>query len=110
MSVVVPLTDLQYNYADTMDDPYLDIIDEHWNNIAMMYDVFRDKHAIVEFDVDSQKIYSYPAYEYINTLSARTRNKTKKQYEEARDHKQFMLFIKDTRNQKLRSYVLNIPE
>ena len=33
-----------------MDDPYLDLIDEHWNDIAMMYDVFRDKKPIVEYD------------------------------------------------------------
>jgi hypothetical protein len=34
-----------------MVDPYLDLIDEQWNNIAMMYDVFRDRKPIVEYEV-----------------------------------------------------------
>jgi hypothetical protein len=93
-----------------MEDPYLDLIDEQWNNIAMMYDVFRDKKPIVEYEVDSKKIYTYPANDYIDTLTARTRNETKKQYEEARKNNRFMLFIKDTRNKKLRSYIFDVPE
>jgi len=93
-----------------LDDPYLDLIDEQWNNIAMMYGVFRDKYPIVEYEVDSKKIYSYPAHEYIDTLTRRTRNETKKQYEEACNNNQFMLFIKDEMNRKLRSYIFDIPE
>ena len=93
-----------------MDDPYLDLIDEQWNNIVMMYDVFRDKYPIVEYEVDSKKIYSYSANEYIDTLTRRTRNETKKQYEEACSNNQFMLFIKDEMNRKLRSYIFDIPE
>jgi hypothetical protein len=92
-----------------MNDPYLDLIDEQWNNIAMMYDVFRDKKPIVEYEVDSKKIYTYPANDYIDTLTARTRNKTKKQYEEACENNQFMLFIRDKRNNKLRSYIFDVP-
>ena len=93
-----------------MDDPYLDLIDEQWNNIAMMYYVFRDKYPIVEYEVDSKKIYSYAANEYIDTLTRRTRNETKKQYEEACNNNQFILFIKDEMNRKLRSYIFDIPE
>ena len=93
-----------------MDDPYLDLIDEQWNNIAMMYDVFGDKKPIVEYDLDNKKIYTYPANDYISTLTARTRNKTKKQYEKACKDNQFMLFVKDKRNKKLRSYVFDVPE
>ena len=93
-----------------MDDPYLDLIDEQWNNIAMMYDVFRDKKPIVECDVDNKKIYTYPANDYISALTARTRNETKKQYEKACKDNQFMLFIKDKRNKKLRSYIFDVPE
>jgi hypothetical protein len=93
-----------------MDDPYLDLIDDQWNNIAMMYDVFRDKKPIVEYDVNNKKIYTYPANDYIGGLTARTRNETKKKYEEACKNNQFMLFIKDKRNKKLRSYIFDAPE
>lgn len=93
-----------------MDDPYLDLIDEQWNNIAMMYDVFRDKKPIVEYDVDNKKIYTYPANNYISALTERTRKQTKKQYEKACKANQFMLFIKDKGNKKLRSYIFDVPE
>ncbi len=93
-----------------MEDPYLDLIDEQWKNIAMMYDAFQDKKPIVEYEVDSKKIYTYPANDYIDTLTARTRNETKKQYEEACKNNRFMLFIKNKRNKKLRSYIFDVPE
>ncbi len=92
-----------------MDDPYLDLIDEHWNSIAMMYDAFRDNKPIVEYEVDSEKIYSYAANEYINALTARTRNETKKMYDKASNNNQFMLFINDKKNKKLRSYIFDVP-
>jgi len=93
-----------------MIDQYLSLIDGQWNNIAMMYDAFRAKKPIIEYDVDSQRIYSYPGNEYIHTLTVRTRNETKRQYEEACDNSQFMLFIKDKKNKKLKSYIFDVPE
>jgi hypothetical protein len=92
-----------------MDDPYLDIINEQWNNIAKMYDLFRDKKPIVEYELDSKKISTYSANEYIETLTTRTRNETKKKYEKVCNNNQFILFIRDKRNRKLRSYIFNIP-
>ncbi len=56
----------------------------------MMYDAFRGKKPIVEYEVDSKKIYTYPANEYINTLTTITRNTTKTQYEEACNNNQFI--------------------
>jgi hypothetical protein len=93
-----------------MDDPYLDIIDEHWNNIATLYLVFQKIKPIIVYDIHERKVYSYPAKEYINGLSGRTREKMKKQYRNACKNNKFILFIKDTETQRLRSYVLDVPE
>ena len=92
------------------DDPYLDLIDEHWDNIVMVYRTFKDKDQIIEFDVSEEKIYSYPAGDYIQALSERTRDQTARQFAEAKKYKQFILFVKDTPNQRLRSYILDLPE
>ena len=92
------------------DDPYLDLIDEHWDDIVMVYRTFKDKDQIIEFDVSEEKIYSYPAGDYIQALSERTRDQTARQFAEAKKRKQFILFIKDTPKQRLRSYILNLPE
>ena len=91
-----------------MHDPYLDLIDEQWNNILMIYKSVQDKKPILEYDVDDKKIYSYPAIDYINNLTERTRSNTKKQYKEACKKNQFFLFVKDKKNQKLKSYIFDV--
>ena len=91
-----------------MHDPYLDLIDKHWNNILMIYKSVQDKKPILEYDVDGQKIYSYPAIDYINALTERTRSRTEKQYKEACKKHQFLLFVKDKTNQKLKSYIFDV--
>ena len=92
------------------DDPYLEMIDEQWDNIIAMYRTFAGKKQIIEYNVTTQKIYSYPADDYIRTLSERTRDHTRRQFEEAASCNQFLLFVKDTKKRRLRSYVLELPE
>ena len=91
-------------------DPYLDLIDEQWDNIVLVYRQFQDKDQIIEFDVAEQKIYSYPASDYVRTLGERTRDQTARQFAEAKKRKQFLLFVKDTPNQRLRSYIFDVPK
>ncbi len=91
------------------DDPYLDLIDEQWDNILMMYRQFEEKTQIIEYDVSEQKIYSYPAADYIQALSERTRDQTARDFAEAKKRQQFILFVKDTPNRRLRSYIFDLP-
>ena len=93
-----------------MSDQYLDLIDEHWSNIIKIYAMFENKKPIIEYDVSENKIYSYPASEYINNLTERTRRNTLNKYYIACDNSQFMLFIRDVKNNKLRSYIFDQPE
>ena len=92
-----------------MNDPYLDIIDAQWHHIVRIYNEFRNKKPIIEYRVASGKIYSYPANDYINDLSTRTREQTNTQYVEACKNSQFLLFVRDDKNQKLKSYIFDIP-
>ena len=41
-----------------MDDPYLDIIDEYWDKIMMVYNLFADKGPVMLFELPSLKIYA----------------------------------------------------
>jgi hypothetical protein len=86
------------------DDPYLEMIDEQWDNIIAMYRTFAGKKQIIGYNATTQKIYSYPTDDYIRSLSERTRDM------EATSRNQFLLFVKDTKKQRLRSYVLELPE
>ncbi|MCD4676039.1 MAG: hypothetical protein K8S18_08600 [Desulfobacula sp.] len=91
-----------------MEDPYIIKIDEQWDAIMMVYSNFKDKKPIIEYDITNEKIFSYPAKEYIQTLSNRTRNQTEKQYKEATIKNQFLLFIKDFEKRKLKSYIFDL--
>jgi len=91
-------------------DPYLAIIDEQWDNIVMVYTMFNAKKPIIEYHIDDQKIYSYPAFDYMNALSDRTREATHKLYQDTLQANTFMLFVKDTPNRRLRSYIFPIPD
>ena len=92
------------------DDPYFDLIHEQCDNIVMVYRTFRGKDQIIEFDISEQKIYSYPAGDYIQTLSERTRHQTARQFAEAGQRNQILLFVKDTTNHRLRSYIFDLTE
>ena len=99
------------NKEDVMsDDPYLEIIRDQWDNIVLVYDTFWDRDQIIEFDVTEGKIYSYPAGDYIQTLSERTRDQTARLFADATKRNGFLLFIRDSQSQRLRSYVLDLPE
>jgi hypothetical protein len=91
-------------------DPYLEMIQTQFDKILMVYKTFSKLKPILEFDVVEQKLYSYPASDYINNLSSRTREPTRGQYAEATKNGQFLLFVKDTKNQRLRSYVFDQPD
>lgn len=93
-----------------MNDPYPEMIDERWDEIVMVFNTFRGKDQIIEYDIVEQKIYSYPAGDYIQNLSERTREQTALHFADATKHKKFLLFVKDSENQRLRSYVFDVPE
>ncbi len=91
-----------------MDDNYENLINENWEVIIKAYNDHKDKKPIIEFDIKSQKINSCPAIDYINHLSKRTIEETKKQYKDACNNNEFLLFVKDEKNKKLYSCIFPI--
>lgn len=89
-------------------DPYIELINERWSSIMLVYATFKNKKPIIEYDVTEGKIFSYPAEEYIGTLSVRTREQTRQQYRKTLGKNQFILFVKDTRKRVLRSYIFDL--
>ncbi len=50
-----------------MDDPFLDAVAEHWENIVAGYKQFEDKRPVVLYDIQEQRVYLYP-YEDFRTI------------------------------------------
>jgi hypothetical protein len=90
---------------DSKSDPYKQKIDEHWDKITGMYVAFEEKKPIIEFEPNRIRITAYPAEEYIDGLSGRTRDQTKKQYRAASAKGALMVFVRDEKKEILRSYI-----
>ena len=90
------------------DDHYWDVIKKAWPSIISTYRLFQNKKPILEYKIPDRKIYAYPAKAYINALSLRTREKTRKEYKQACLELKMMIFVRDMENNILRSYVTEI--
>ena len=95
---------------DSISDPYMQKIDEHWYEITGMYVAFENKKPIIEFEPNRIRIIAYPAEEYLDGLSDRTRDQAKKQYRQASATGAIMVFVRDEQEEILRSYIFSRAE
>ena len=84
-------------------------IEQFWPTIMQAWGEHGDKKPIIECDVVGKKVSAVPAKDYIDGLSGRTSKATFQQYEKTVAESGMMLFIRDSKNQVLRSYVF-FPE
>jgi hypothetical protein len=90
------------------DDPYWDKIVQVWPHIITAYQKYEDKKPIMEYRLPDRKIYAYPANDYIDDLSLRNREDARKTYQRACLENKMIIFVKDTENKILKSYVTQI--
>ena len=89
---------------------YTEQIAEFWPTIMQAWSEHGDKHPIIECDIVRGKVAAMPAKEYIDGLSARSREKTHKEFEEITAEGGMMVFICDSKNRILQSYVFPLDE
>ena len=90
------------------DDHYWDMIFQEWPHIITAYQEHEDKKPIMEYSHTDRKIYAYPANDYIDDLSLRSREDARKTYQRACIENKIMIFVKDMENKILKSYVTAI--
>lgn len=88
-----------------MPDEYSEKINKYWDEITGMYILFEDKKLIIELEPNRIRIIAYPAEEYLDGLSERTREQTRKQYQKANATGALMVFVRDEEKEVLRSYI-----
>jgi hypothetical protein len=86
-------------------DPYERMLRKHWSAITAMYLAYEDRKPMIEFDVVRGQILAYPAKDYLEDITERTRDLAKKQYREAIAEGALMVFVRDKAKRVLRSYV-----
>jgi hypothetical protein len=92
-----------------MNDYTSDIAD-FWSTIIKAWQENRNRHPVIECNLFERKVLAYPAKEYINTLSERTRFKTLRQYEQVTAQGGMMVFINDYKKRILQSYIFNAED
>jgi hypothetical protein len=90
------------------DDPYLEMVYEHWEDILRWYNLFADKGPVMLFDVQEQRIYAYPYKEFKEDMNQRSRAILQDQYRRARHNNQMVVFVRDNDKEKLVSYSLEL--
>jgi hypothetical protein len=83
---------------------YTDQIAEFWPTIMLAWQEHSDKHPVIECDLANRIVTAYPAEQYIDGLSERTRKSTRQEFERVVDESGMMVFIRDSENRILQSY------
>ncbi len=91
-------------------DDFFDVIDGYMGHIQWFYKKFEDKNPVMELSLPSGKIYAYPYSEYLKTLSERSQEMLKKEYNEAIKNKEMVVFVRDNEEKVLKSRAFPIEE
>ena len=78
-------------------------IDKFWPTIIQAWIEHADKLPIIECDIVAKKVRAYSAGEYIDSLSERTRETTRREFGRIMDEGGMMVFILDTKHRILQS-------
>jgi hypothetical protein len=90
---------------EAMKRDYTEQIAEFWPSIMQAWHDYADKRSVIECDVVNRQVLAWSAQEYINGLSARTREVTRRQYRRATAAGGIMIFIRDSKHRVLQSHV-----
>lgn len=87
-------------------DPYWDAVQEQMNNIQTIYAQYADKQPILLLDIQEQRIYAYPYFDFKDELSEKSQLSLQDQYERANAENRIVVFVRDHDNRKLVSYTV----
>ncbi|MBN1991884.1 MAG: hypothetical protein JW953_04225 [Anaerolineae bacterium] len=90
------------------EDPYLEMVYEHWEDILKWYNLFVAKRPVMLFDVQEQRIYAYPYKEFKEDMNQRSQAILQDQYRRAQRNNQMVVFVRDNNEEKLVSYSLDL--
>jgi hypothetical protein len=83
---------------------YTEQIREFWPTILRAWEAHASKRPVIECDLVSKKVRAYASHEYIDSLSERTRERTRREFARTMAEGGIMVFVLDTKNRVLQSY------
>lgn len=85
-------------------DPYWKVLRKNWPHICGLYQVYAHKHPVMLYDIQEHRVYAYPYREFLADLSERSQVSLKEQYRDAIANGMFVVFVRDNKKEKLKSY------
>lgn len=91
-------------------EDYREEMEGYWPTIMFAWRKHCDLHPVIVCDLVEKTVGAYPAKEYIDGLSERTRAATFKRYEECDREGGMTVFVYDRHRRKLQSYCFTAQE
>ena len=83
---------------------YTKKIAQYWPTIMEAWHAHAAKRPMIECDLASKKVYAHDSTQYIDSLSERTRETTRREFALTMADGGIMVFVKDSKNRVLQSY------
>jgi hypothetical protein len=93
-----------------MSDPYLQAIEEQWQNIRALYVMYESKKPIILYDIQEEKIYAYPYKDFKAEMSKKSQSSLEQQYKSASLDGSMVVFVRDNTERKLVSYTMSVGD
>jgi len=85
---------------------YLETIDKIQSKVYKLYNIGGRKDLVMLYNMDEKRIYSYVYKDYLASLNPRSQQMLRVQYANAQKEGKVVLFIKDDKRRKFKSYTI----
>ena len=93
-----------------MADPYIALIQDHWEKITDLYNQFAADRPVMLVDVQDGSIHAFPFDEFLKLLDAPSQHHLEEQYARAIANRQMVLFVRDVERKIFQSYSLQLED
>jgi len=83
---------------------YTGLIEGFWPTILQAWEAHADKLPVIECDLADRKVRAYASAGYIDSLSARTREAARREFDRIITEGGIMVFVRDPEHHVLQSY------
>jgi hypothetical protein len=93
-----------------MADPYIQLIQDHWESVTDLYNQFAANRPVMLIDVQDGSIHAFPPDEFLKLLDAPSQTHLEQQYVRAVANRQMVLFVRDVERKIFQSYTLELED
>lgn len=83
---------------------------EQYDNLMFLYRRFAEKRPVMLFDIQAQRVYTYPYRDFAADLSKKSQQSLARQYRAAREDGNMVVFIRDNVERQVMSYTVPIKK